>query len=410
MKNSLGLRLLDELLNLLDEGKDADAGRIVKNPTQSYTDEQRATREWQLFFREYPQLIGLSGDIPNPGDYIINNDLGVSVIALRDKQKKFRVFLNACRHRGAQLCEKERGKRNSFSCPFHGWTYDSSGRLIGVPEDQNFGLADRASFGLVELPSEERYGLLWMHPQREGALSVEDILGPLAEDFESWDLSQHMHAGENIIKKNMNWKLANDTFGENYHFKRLHKNTLNNIAIGDAHVFETFGRNSRLVFASRGIHKLKDKPRARWRIDAATTILYFLFPNIQMTVSNRQVAMFRIYPDGPTAQRSVIKVGHYFSAEALDLIDNSSKTVIGDHNVYDATARDGNAIVSPEATMEVINSTAENEDFKMAEMAHRSAESGLLDQIIFGRNEPALHHFHNTYNEALGLAPLEELH
>ena len=100
------------------------------------------------------------------------------------------------------------------------------------------------------------------------------------------------------------------------------------------------------------------------------------------------------------------EVTHYFSPQALEMIDNGGKTVIDEANVYDPQARDGNAIVSPAAAMEVINSTLEKEDFKMAEMTQRSAESGLLQHVIFGRNEPALHHFHNSIRASVGLAKL----
>ena len=57
--------------------------------------------------------------------------------------------------------------------------------------------------------------------------------------------------------------------------------------------------------------------------------------------------------------------------------------------------------------LEVFKSTVENEDYVMGEMQQKAAESGLLKEIIFGRNEPALHHFHNNYREALGEPLLE---
>lgn len=57
--------------------------------------------------------------------------------------------------------------------------------------------------------------------------------------------------------------------------------------------------------------------------------------------------------------------------------------------------------------MEVFDSTIEHEDYVAAETTQQAAESGLLDCLLFGRNEPALHHFHNTYRAALGMPPLE---
>jgi hypothetical protein len=102
-------------------------------------------------------------------------------------------------------------------------------------------------------------------------------------------------------------------------------------------------------------------------------------------------------------------VSHYFSEAAIGLIDGGEKTVIGAENVYDASARDGNAIIAPEAAMEILYSTVEDEEYRMGESTQRNIESGLLDHIVFGRNEPALHHFHNTFRAELGMLPLEEL-
>ena len=64
---------------------------------------------------------------------------------------------------------------------------------------------------------------------------------------------------------------------------------------------------------------------------------------------------------------------------------------------------------SLEASLEVFHSTIEQEDYVMGEMQQRAAENGQMKEVIFGRNEPALHHFHSNYREALGQPPLQRL-
>ena len=59
-------------------------------------------------------------------------------------------------------------------------------------------------------------------------------------------------------------------------------------------------------------------------------------------------------------------------------------------------------------SVEVFDSTIEQEDYYMCELIQRSAESGVLEHVVFGRNEPALHHYHNCFRTALGLEPLQE--
>ena len=407
MQHALQTRILDELLTHIDAGSNADAGQQMRVPVAIYTDPELAAKEYRAFFREHPQLVGLSGDLPEPGSYLCTRDFGVPLLATRDADGRFRAFLNACRHRGAALVEQRRGRARRFVCPFHGWTYGGDGRLAGVTEVEQFGDVDRACNGLVELPAEERYGLLWVHPRPDGELDVDALLGGLAPEFADWNAGNRVFAAEREFDMAMNWKLANDTFGETYHFSRLHRDTLGQLFIGDVLAYETFERNHRAVFPARTIEKLRSRPRDDWRIDAVTTVLYYLFPNIQITMSERQITLFRIYPDADNPGRSHTRVSHYFSAEALAQIDSGEKTVIDERTVYDRSARDGNAIVSPEAAMEILDSTVEHEDFRMAEHTQRAAESGLMSHFTFGRNEAPLQHFHRGYREALGLPPFE---
>ncbi len=407
MQHATQIRILDELLAMVETRTSADAGHAVRNPASAYTDAGLARREWQTFFRNQPQLIGLSGDLPEAGSYLTCDDFGVPLLVIRDPERRLRAFVNACRHRGTRLADQARGHATRFTCPFHGWTYGTDGALAAITEAAQFGALDRACHGLIEVPAVERYGMLWVHPQADGVIDVDALLGPLGPEIEHWQIGRHIHSGACTLDKHMNWKLANDTFGETYHFARLHRNTLGNLFHGDALACEAIGRNHRAVFPTRSIAALHDKPRAQWRIDGASTVLYYLFPNIQMTVSERQITLFRIYPHGDDPGHSRTQVSHYFSAEALALIETGTKTVIDANNVYDRQARDGNAIVAPAAAMEIVNSTLEHEDFRMAESTQATVASGALDYLVFGRNEVPLHHFHNTFRAALDLPPLE---
>jgi len=402
-------RILKELLRQLDEGVNVDAGVQLKNPAAAYTCADQADREWQMFFREHPQLVGLSGDLPQPGSYLTLDDFGVPILATRDQDGVFHAFLNACRHRGTQLTGQRRGEANRFVCPFHGWTYSTQGNLHGVTQPHDFGEIDRSCFGLVKLPAVEQNGFLWVHPQPGGELDVDSLLGDLAPELAACHAADRVYRGEKVLDKSMNWKLANDTFGETYHFARLHRNTLGNIFHGDALHYEIFGRNHRFVFPSKGIGSLRRKPETEWTTEGVTTVLYYLFPNIQITMAERQITLFRIYPVPGDPSRSRTRMSHYFSTKALAQIADGTKTVIAADNVYDPAARDGNAIIAPEASMEIVNSTVENEDYRMGESTQRNIESGLIEHLVFGRNEPALHHYHNTFRAALGMEPLEQL-
>ena len=117
------------LMSRLDAGMTVDAGGFRRNPTTVYADPDLAEREWQTFFRGHPHLVGLTGDLPEPGSFLTCEYLPTPVLATRDDDGRFRAFVNACRHRGVVVEERDRGEARRFTCPFHHWTYDTEGTL-----------------------------------------------------------------------------------------------------------------------------------------------------------------------------------------------------------------------------------------------------------------------------------------
>ena len=98
----------------------------------------------------------------------------------------------------------------------------------------------------------EKDGLLWVHPNQDGELNIEELLGTtLADEFASWGLTNHQRVGEKTIEMNLNWKFANDTFGETYHFQKLHKDTLGRLYYGNNLHLKEFGRHHRFGTAPR---------------------------------------------------------------------------------------------------------------------------------------------------------------
>ncbi|MEM9174551.1 MAG: SRPBCC family protein [Myxococcota bacterium] len=410
MKREKELSIIHELIRQLDSGRNIDAGVGYRNSTDVYTDAALAEREWEALFKDHPQVISLSGSLPKPGSYLTIDDFGVPILATRDKHGQFRAFVNACRHRGARVAEG-RGESTRFMCPFHHWTYTHAGDLASIPLQDQVGSIDKACFGLVELPSAERAGLLWVHPSAESELDLDAQLGALGVELEDWGLENFVFMGETEIKGRLNWKLANDTFGETYHFKRLHRNTLGNIFHGDVLDYETEGRNHRFVLCSRNIDEVRQRPESEWTLPEVATTLYYLFPNVQLNLGNASAILVKIYPDRDAPNdpsRSVTRVEHYMTHEAIQKLRSGDAQAITAENTYDREL-EGDFVVSFEAIKEVFDSTIEQEDYLMGVQQQRAAESGQLSHIVFGRNEPALHHYHARHREAMGLPPLEKL-
>ena len=410
MKHALQVEILKTLMQQLDEGKNVDAGVQYRMQTSSYVCPELAAKEWSSFFRNHPQLVGLSQDLPEPGSFFTMDDFGTPVLATRDRQGKFHAFLNACRHRSVKVTSETRGRKSVFMCPFHNWSYANTGDLVSIPNEDHFGAIDKSCNGLIALPAVEREGLLWVHPQADGHLDLDALLGAeLAAEIASYGLADQMFAGTTTIARDLNWKFANDTFGETYHFGKLHKDTLGRLFYGNNLHFTEFGRHHRFVTASRGIDAMRVLPESQWDIARGTFVLYHLFPNIQLICSSQSTTLVRIYPDARQPGHSVTQVSFYFTP------DLAAQATARDAEGFDPAAAYDPARVtegrgpSLQASFEVFSSTIENEDYVMGEMQQRAAENGQLKEIIFGRNEPALHHFHRNYREALNQPPLEPI-
>jgi phenylpropionate dioxygenase-like ring-hydroxylating dioxygenase large terminal subunit len=408
MKQEMQVELLKNIMTMIEDGTASDAGSVVKNPTSSYVCKDLAKLEWDAMFEDHAQIVGLSGDLPEPGSFMTINELGIPILATRDKSGKFHALVNACRHRGAILTEDERGNKNRFSCPFHAWTYASDGQLLGIRQAKLFGDIDKKCNGLVELPCEEKYGLLVVHPQVDGVVDIDALLGDeLAEQLSSWNIGAASFLGNSTLDKNLNWKIANDTFGENYHFDSLHKGKLDNLFYGDATAYDEYGRNHRLTLASRYIDTLREKPESEWNVTDAGILVYHLFPNVQLVLFNRVISVFRIYPDRDTVGRSTTRISHYSAQHIGANVEGEEVADLEGKTLYEADMSK-RLEFDLQTQMEIVNSTLEEEDYYMGEKSQQAAASGKVENFIFGRNEPALHHFHNNYRDALGLPPLEE--
>lgn len=131
-------KLARRVIDLHGKGTTDLAESTLRIDTGRYLDLERHEQEKQLLFREYPQLVGLSCDLPGPNDYFALEVADVPVLVTRNKAGELRAFLNVCRHRGARVMQG-RGSARSFVCPYHAWCYDDEGDLIGVPERDAFG-------------------------------------------------------------------------------------------------------------------------------------------------------------------------------------------------------------------------------------------------------------------------------
>ncbi len=393
MRHDEQVRLIKQLCAHLDGDTNVDAGGLRLNPTSTYTDPAQADREWNEWFRGMPQIVGLSGELSEPGSFLTNNDYGTPVLATRDDNGEFKAFVNSCRHRGAIVETDERGTKRRFTCPFHAWSYDSGGALVGLPKPDHFGDVDRECLGLRALPAEERHGLLFVHPDPDGVIDLDWLLGEWFNDeFSTWRFDELELLTSDAYDTACNWKLAMDTFGETYHFTSLHSDTLALSFHGNVQCYDEESHLHRMILCKRAIDEMRKLPEEEWDITVAGLPVYWIFPNVILMPFEIGLFLVRAVPLPGDPARHVSRVDFYLRPSAVE----------ARAHLIEATDLQEMAVNIAHSFGGVIR----DEDYVMGASQQQSANAGALDNVVFGRNEPALHHYHNTYRAMLGDEPL----
>src|SRR5258707_6027158 len=184
---AVGRRLLGHI-----DGRTTDlAEALFRTRTVNYSCRERAALERQRLFRDRPIFMGLATRLPKAGDYLTEDVAGMPVLMTRGADGEVNAFANICRHRGAPVASGC-GNARAFTCPYHGWTYDSAGKLLGTTDKVGFEGLDLPSHGLVPLPAAEKHGMLYMRAQPGGeAIDIDDVLGPIAADMAALELGRH---------------------------------------------------------------------------------------------------------------------------------------------------------------------------------------------------------------------------
>ena len=267
-----------------------------------YVSASRYEREVATIFRDYPLLVGHTSQVVRPGDFLTHDLSGVPLVLLRNREGRLNAFINLCRHRGSPVQTRASGSNcRALVCPYHGWTYDLDGRLIGIPDAEGFADIDRAERGLVAVPAVERHGLLWVRPTPGPAFDLDGFLGPIGDELSGYDIGNLKPYRPELIRSRINWKLMVDTFLETYHFKFAHSGSVAPLFLDNSLAFEHFGPHARMVTPKKTITALAGTAEAGWSLRQHSILLYLLFPNTVLVVTEDHVATFAMFPAGPEA-------------------------------------------------------------------------------------------------------------
>jgi phenylpropionate dioxygenase-like ring-hydroxylating dioxygenase large terminal subunit len=352
-----------------------------------YTCPQRFAAERDRLFLGEPLVAGLSGDIPRPGDGLVFDAAGPSILVLRGADGVVRAFRNMCTHRGAKLVEAS--EPHTFSarrlvCPFHAWTFASTGALVGQPSKQAFAGCDISARDLMELPAAEWNGLLLVRASPGAPIDAAAHFGDLAPVLAALELHRAEPVKKGILTADSNWKFALDTYGESYHFTTLHASTIGQSFYSDVAAADRFGPHYRVSFPDKSVGALVGTPEAEWPARDYAGV-HYLFPNTivffgSITPGVFFTQVFRLFPDGVGKTRCQFAVYAPFGIDSED---------------YRATCE-----MAYDATAEVV----QTEDYRVASTGYANLMTAPDDyHVVLGANEALLQTVHASIAGAIGL-------
>src|SRR5712691_462994 len=203
---------------------DLATGRISR---EIFVNEEIYAEEQERVFARSWLFVGHESQIPNPGDFFVSCMGEESVLLCRDRAGQIHVFLNSCRHRGMKVCRYDEGNTTVFTCPYHGWSYGTDGRLVGVPffREAYHSTLDRSKWGLVEVAQLTCYKRMVCANWDASAPPLLEYLGDftryLDQTLDSWDGSDGGTEVLGGVQKWLvpcNWKFPAENFsGDSYH-------------------------------------------------------------------------------------------------------------------------------------------------------------------------------------------------
>ena len=214
----------DEIAKLIEPGR---VHRRV------YTDPDIFELEMERIFSRAWLFVGHTSQVQQAGDFVTTELGRQPVIMTRHRDGSVHVLINRCTHRGAKVVNERKGHSPRLTCCYHGWTFDTDGRLVTVPVPEGCAADfDKSAFGLARAPRVGEYrGFVFASLATKGP-SFEDHIGPMKRNIDDLvdrapDGTLALDAGMHRYVYNGNWKLQVENVLDSYHVPFGHASTVN---------------------------------------------------------------------------------------------------------------------------------------------------------------------------------------
>ncbi len=308
----IGADLFDEIL----EAADLPREHSTTLPAAAYTDPDFLKfEEAEIFRKEWISLCHIS-QIPNAGDFIRVDLCGEPMLVVRGKDMQIRVLSRVCRHRGMDLLPSgfghpDSGNQRVILCPYHLWSYDLGGKLIGAPEMQQAACFDRSEVSLHEYRSEIWEGFVFV--------TLSDDTPPLAEKYArlsddfigKWKMAEGEMVWTAHWDCEFNWKILLENFMEAYHHMGAHMKTLEPFLPARGCWAEPFNEEftaMHLPLKKSMVEEIRAEGKATTAFtqfpgltldDCVEWSVYLGFPNYLLFSAPDRVYWYRLLPTGP---------------------------------------------------------------------------------------------------------------
>jgi Rieske 2Fe-2S family protein len=192
-------------------------------PREYFTSTEIFATESERIFGCHWICAGHVAEFPPSPSYRVFQVGDYSVVVTQSRDGRLQAFHNVCRHRGAQICSQTQGplENDAVTCPYHAWTYDAAGRLIGAPNMSEQDGFDRAAFPLLPVSVVAWNGFVMLHLQKAPDAFEEDY-GQLHARLCNWRLGELVLAQTLRYHVRCNWKLLFQNYSECYHCPTVH--------------------------------------------------------------------------------------------------------------------------------------------------------------------------------------------
>jgi phenylpropionate dioxygenase-like ring-hydroxylating dioxygenase large terminal subunit len=298
-------------------------------PYQRYIDQDFFDLEIEHVFRKSWLYAGHGSELPNTGSYKLTDISLAPVLIVRGRDGKVRGFLNSCRHRGATLFKDREGCRQVMTCQYHGWTYDLTGKLIGVPHATCFPGLNKDNYTLPQIRCEQWGGFIFVNFDSEAEPLLDWLPESARADFSDAIAEYPERPLRRAFRREWtigcNWKALVDNFWETYHFQCLHAKTAGAMIDSVRSQMSVYGNGH-----GQGVSPFRPPSELKWKgpleiVDAkleslpgvsatlanwldAFNVNVLTFPNRLMNLTRTGIVLAHQWPTGVASTRLVAEM------------------------------------------------------------------------------------------------------